>query len=64
MSTTTFPVSGTFGGRKSQPVRRAPARPATPVVSTPATTKRPSWTHFLGNAMATWASAGRMISHE
>jgi hypothetical protein len=61
MSTTTFPVSGTFGGRKSHAVRRAPV--ATPVVrakAAPVAHQRTSWTSFLGNALSTWATAGRL----
>ena len=65
MTTTTFPVSGTFGGRStSSTVRRAAVVRTTGrapgVQAAPAATKRTSWTHFFGNAMATWASAGRL----
>lgn len=62
MSTTTFPVSGSFGGRQSKPVRRAPAaRPAAqaPVVQA---AKPAPWYHFFGNAFAAWASAGQLSS--
>lgn len=61
MSTTTFPVSGSFGGRKSQPVRRAAAsRPAVMPAPARSTAKRRSWLHFMGDAMAAWASGGRL----
>lgn len=60
MSTTTFPVSGSFGGRRSQPVLRA----TKPRTTTPARVftapKRASWLGFFGNAFAAWASAGRV----
>jgi hypothetical protein len=64
MSTTTFPVSGSFGGRKSQPVRRAAPQPTVRVQAAPAAAKRAGWTHFFGNALATWASAGRLSLSE
>lgn len=60
MNTTIIPASGSFDGRKSQPVRRpdAPqsterAQPAT------ATTKHTGWTRFASH-YATWATAGRL----
>jgi hypothetical protein len=54
MNTTIIPVSGSFGGRKPQPIRRPDAPQAAPV-----TTKRAGWTHFA-NHYATWATAGRL----
>jgi hypothetical protein len=63
MSTTTFPVSGSFGGRQSKPVRRAPvARPAVQAPAVQAAAKPAPWYHFFGNAFAAWASAGRIAN--
>lgn len=60
MSTIFFSISGFFGGRKAQPVRRPDAPQSTArVQAAPVTTKRASWTHFA-NHYATWAMAGRL----
>jgi hypothetical protein len=60
MSTTIFPVSGSFGGRKSQPVRRPDAPQSSARVQAAAVnTKRAGWTHFA-KYYATWATAGRL----
>lgn len=62
MSSTTFPVSGSFPARKSRAVRPV-ARPVQrTVVAEPAhkPTHVSRWSHFLGNAFAAWASAGAL----
>lgn len=58
MSATTFPVSGSFGGRASKPARR-PAATRRAVAPQAQAAKRP-WLNFLGDALTTWATAGRL----
>ena len=60
MSINTFPVSGSFGGRRSQPLRRTAEPQSTArVQSAPVATKRSGWLNFA-NHYATWATAGRL----
>lgn len=67
MSSMTFPASGPFGlfgGARKNTARRAPrTAKSAEVVSAPAkpsTGSKSSWTTFLGDAFATWATAGRL----
>lgn len=63
MTSMTFPASGPFGGaRKSTPRKPRPAHPAAPVAKANLTTtgSKSTWITFLGDAFATWATAGRL----
>lgn len=60
MSSTTFPVSGSFPARKPRAARPV-ARPVQRTEAAEQAPKRVSrWSHFLGNAFAAWASAGAL----
>lgn len=66
MTSMTFPASGPFGlfggARKATTRRARSAKPTTVTagVAKPVGEHKSTWTSFLGDAFATWATGGRL----